>query len=370
MKENNTLANILFITVDNSKKILGGREQLSNLLFNSLKKIGKAKVFIFRLPQAKKSFFISLVALFNGNVDGINHNSISNIKNIILKNNINIVIIDGSNLGSIIPNIINEYYGIKVFCYFHNVESRFFWGSFRRQLTVRSLGVFIANTIAERSAVKYSDKIICLSIRDSRLLFKIYGRHASYISPMAIEDNLEMKNLDSRSFETNEPYALFVGGNFYANRDGIIWFVNNVAHKIGIKVIVVGKGMEDFRSVIEIPGRVSVIGTVDNLNEWYRNAHFVIAPIFDGSGMKTKIAEALMHGKKVVGTAESFSGYEEVASKIGWCCHDATSFADSIKAAQRFINLPFDPEMRKIYEERYSLEAATLRFAKIFSTSG
>ena len=38
-------------------------------------------------------------------------------------------------------------------------------------------------------------------------------------------------------------------------------------------------------------------------------AALVIAPIFDGSGMKTKVAEALMHGKHVVGTPEAFSGY-------------------------------------------------------------
>ena len=49
---------------------------------------------------------------------------------------------------------------------------------------------------------------------------------------------------------------------------------------------------------LEIPGRVEVVGSVDDLGIWYVNSFFTIAPIFDGSGMKTKVAESLMFGKR------------------------------------------------------------------------
>jgi hypothetical protein len=89
----------------------------------------------------------------------------------------------------------------------------------------------------------------------------------------------------------------------------------------------------------------------------------VIAPIFDGSGMKTKVAEALMHGKKVVGTPEAFSGYEKVAERAGWCCSSPTEFVTAINAACSTITLSFDPELRLLYEEYFSLSAATARLA-------
>lgn len=36
----------------------------------------------------------------------------------------------------------------------------------------------------------------------------------------------------------------------------------------------------------------------------------MVMPIFSGSGMKVKTAEALMYGKFLIGTKEAFEGYE------------------------------------------------------------
>jgi len=107
-----------------------------------------------------------------------------------------------------------------------------------------------------------------------------------------------------------------------------------------------------------------VIGSVENLGEWYSLARFVIAPIFDGSGMKTKVAEALMHGKKVVGTLEAFSGYE-AAPGAGWVCRTADDFVASINEAQYKVRVSFDPHLRAFYMQNYSFEAAIERLKKI-----
>ena len=42
-----------------------------------------------------------------------------------------------------------------------------------------------------------------------------------------------------------EPYALFVGGAFYANQSGIRWFVENVVPEVSIKTCIVGRGLEE-----------------------------------------------------------------------------------------------------------------------------
>ena len=96
-----------------------------------------------------------------------------------------------------------------------------------------------------------------------------------------------------------------------SNKKGIIWFAKNVAPFIDIDIYVIGSGFEKIKKEVEISKNVKVIGKVESLDEWYKEASFVIAPIFSGSGMKTKVAEALMYGKMVVGTKEAFSGYGE-----------------------------------------------------------
>ena len=177
----------------------------------------------------------------------------------------------------------------------------FFWAHSDRKRPSTRLAVFLVNYLAERNAVRHSDKIICLSERDSRLLQKVYGRPATHVSPMALEDKLPA-GFEQAAKSPQEKFALFVGGVFYANRAGIAWFVEHVVPRIEIKTCIVGRGFEDLRQELERDGKVEVVGAVDHLADWYRDAHFVIAPIFDGSGMKTKVAEALMYGKKIVGT--------------------------------------------------------------------
>jgi len=81
--------------------------------------------------------------------------------------------------------------------------------------------------------------------------------------------------------------------------------------------------------------------------------------------MKTKVAEALMYGKKVVGTPEAFSGYEDIAQKAGWVCTTADDFVAAISRAQGLVTQSFDPDLRAIYEEKYSFEAAKSRLANI-----
>jgi glycosyltransferase involved in cell wall biosynthesis len=127
----------------------------------------------------------------------------------------------------------------------------------------------------------------------------------------------------------------------------------------------VGRGFEAYRSELEREGKVQVVGAVDHLADWYRNAHFVIAPIFDGSGMKTKVAEALMYGKKIIGTPEAFSGYDEDVNCAGFCCATADEFVAAISRAHKEVKLSFDPELRRLYEEKYSLTAAKGRFELI-----
>jgi glycosyltransferase involved in cell wall biosynthesis len=183
---------------------------------------------------------------------------------------------------------------------------------------------------------------------------------------MALQDKIP-SNFDQCATQQQQKFALFVGGNFYANRAGISWFVQRVVPQINIKICIVGHGFEAYRAELEREGKVQVVGAVGELADWYHNAQFVIAPIFDGSGMKTKVAEALMYGKKIVGTPEAFSGYEDVINRAGWCCASAEEFVAAIDSAQSLVTQAFYPELRSLYEQKYSFPAAVSRLAAVLS---
>lgn len=342
----------------------GGRELLCKLNYDILKETYGDHLVLFELSRSRLQGLKSIFNAFKGYIDGLNDVVINNGLQVIQAENVKKIFVDGSNLGMFVKAAKKRFPNVEITIFFHNVEARFFLGSLKQKKSLRALGVLIANYLAERKAVRYSDKIICLSNRDSRLLQKLYGRAATHISPMALQDKLPT-NIETFIEHVAKPYALFVGGGFYANRAGILWFVRNVVPRIAIKTCIVGRGLGDLKRELEEFGKVEVVGGVDDLAPWYVNAHFVIAPIFDGSGMKTKVAEALMFGKKVLGTPEAFSGYEDIVERAGRICVSAEDFISAIKETELIVKNRYDNELRLIYEVTYSYEAARNRFQNI-----
>jgi hypothetical protein len=360
---------ILLLTSKLELSPTGGREMLCKLNYDVLANIYGEELFVLEIKKhSNHAAKTSINTVIKGYIDGVNANVVNKLLHIIDINNISKIFVDGSNFGEIVKQVKLKYPTIKIYTFFHNVEFRFFLGSLKERKSLRALAVCLANYLVEKKAVRYSDKIICLSERDSKLLKIIYGRNATHKSAMALEDKLPSSIL-SLLRPPRQKYALFVGGDFYANRVGISWLVKNVAPRIHFKVYVVGKGLERYKQELELFGNVEVIGAVDSLAEWYLNAHFVIAPIFDGSGMKTKVAEALMYGKRVIGTPEAFSGYEDIANQVGEVCLTADDFVAAIDAADE-IDIPlFDQALRKIYLDKYSFMAAMTRMTNILSSN-
>lgn len=345
----------------------GGRELLCKLNYDALHEICGDRLVLFELPMESMRGVRGYVNAYRGYIDGLSEATVDAAIEIIRDMNVEQVFVDGSNLGEFVAVLKRRLPAVEVITFFHNVEARFFWGAWRQNRSLRALGVIVANTLAERKAVKYSDKVVSLSERDSRLLRRLYGRGATNIAPMVMEDKCPVSFLLPTGTPP-EQFALFVGGTFYANRQGISWFVREVAPRIDFPVYVVGRGFEAYRADLEVPGKVIVVGEVDSLADWYHRAQFVIAPIFDGSGMKTKVAEALMYGKKIMGTTEAFSGYENVTNHAGWMCDTVDEFVGAIELARKTIDVSFDFDLRDLYEQYYSMEAARTRLMAILNS--
>jgi glycosyltransferase involved in cell wall biosynthesis len=366
----NTGPRIMLVTSALHAAPTGGRELLCKLSFDTLKSLYGDGLVLVELPRVRPRSLRQVVRAFRGHIDGLDTDSISAALALIDSESVDKVFVDGSNLGEFVRAAKARFPRVEVITFCHNVEARFFLGAFRQSKSLRSLAVLVTNYLAERKAVRCSEKLVALSNRDSLQLHGLYGRAATHVVSMALQDQLQRYgSLRTRSDHSTERYALFVGGVFYANQAGITWFVEHVVPRIEVKVCIVGRGFERMRQTLQRDGKVEVVGAVESLADWYLNADFVVAPIFDGSGMKTKVAEALMFGRKVIGTPEAFSGYETIADEVGVVCSSEDEFVAAINGFDTSLDGSSEQELRAIYEAEYSQDAFKRKMARVLDDS-
>ena len=356
---------ILLITKELIDDPKGGREKLNKNIFHTISCVcnkNKYQFTLYQMRNKKLSFIKKISNFFHGHIDGITSKKLLEIKNIIEKDNINLVVIDGSNYGLISKFLKDKYQNIQIIFFYHNVETEFFLQKFKNDFKLKSLAVLVTIYRAERLATKFSDKRVCLNERDSKVLNKWFGKPATHIIPLSL--NIDHYS-DEISNQSNGKYLLFVGGQFFGNFEGISWFIKNVLKKIEYDLVVVGKNMDIYKNQLEISKSVKVYGQQDSLANWYENAIVTVAPIFSGSGMKTKIAESLSFGKKIIGTKEAFMGYENFLSKIGWECNSSEEFIDVLNNTNLSISDDQALMLKKVFLNNFSLSAFESKVASL-----
>lgn len=353
--------NILLITKKFPKIAPGGRELLNKLNHDILNNLYSEKLKVLFLSAPKRRNLKQILDTFRCYIDGIDTEAISTMNKTIQNEKIETVFIDGSNLGLLSEIGKKRFPNVRFIVFFHNIEFLFFYRMFKKNMNPLSLVIAVINYFAEKKAIKNSDEIIVLNQRDKNDLERFFVARSIRIIPNSLRDNLKRTTCDINY----KDYMLFVGGSFFGNYYGIKWFCENVAPLINQTVVIIGYGFSKYKKELSINKRIIVHDYVEDLNIYYKNAKFVIAPIFHGSGMKTKVAEALMHGKKIIGTPEAFVGYENHYNEAGWICNNTDEFVSAINNANNSIDSYYDKSLRKIYENNYSYESAIKKYKKI-----
>jgi glycosyltransferase involved in cell wall biosynthesis len=163
----------------------------------------------------------------------------------------------------------------------------------------------------------------------------------------------------------NSRIMMFVGADQPANREGLEWFLTQVwpiiSNEVGDACLhifgSIGKGLRHHQQP-----RVVIRGVVEDLSLGYAQAGLVISPLLSGTnGIKTKVAEAIAHGRPVVTTSVGVDagdpGFFGEAVEV---CDDATGFASAV------VRLITDSELirsrqlaaRRTYHERLTPQTA------------
>ncbi len=352
---------ILYIGETGSLAI-NGMDAVNSRNVSCLRYLYGDSLFIYE-PQRKNSKIERIVNILLGNLFFIAFSDYKEICKIVADNRITSIFIAHSGLGNVALYLRRKMPSLNIITFFHNIEKQ---SVKSKREAVASLSFYDRLYMYwkcknERRAVDSSDILITLNRRDSILLESLYSRKATFELPTSFVDRYdEQRAMSLRSKERgdNRLKLLFVGVNFYANTQGVEWFIDNVLGRVdGVHLTVVGKGMDRAFKASE---SITVNGFVDDLSDYYYSADIVVVPIFAGGGMKTKTAEALMYGSAIVASREGFEGYDLDYSKVGGVFNSAEEAIDLItfyrdnrdqlRSAMRYS--------RDVFKERYTLESS------------
>lgn len=276
-----------------------------------------------------------------------------------------VIFIDDSVMGKLAKKLKQYFPQIKLISYYHDVKAELAV-KWLKENGVKTLPYNLGLIINEKINQKHVDVNLVLNKRESNLFEKYYRKTPEGLLPVGVPDIEKEYTLEKNDDSENVCNLLFVGAYYYPNVKGIKWFIINVLKKLDKKkyhLTIIGSGMEYILHEIEPLENLTIKGWVDNLADEYMHADIVVEPLFEGGGMKIKTAEALQFGKCIVGTKESFEGYEEyfgsdVKDIYLFCCNSQESFIAVIqKLSDRIHSRNMIPEVRKIYLDHFSLES-------------
>lgn len=328
----------IYISFDYTLNKVSGGSYITERNLDIIKNYFKNNLFLYGVKRNKFNLKIInfIIDLYYFTIGGLDKLQLREIQNIISNNSINIVIIDSTCLGKITKYIKKHNLDVKIVVISHNFEPKSYFDNYK--LTFNFLYLFrsLVCLYNEYLACLYANHIITTTTHDLRLYKKIYNRNINNDIVIPVSVN---KNQDYSINKTFSKTGLFVGSWFPPNIHGIKWFISNVLPYIDSKLIVVGSGMDNLLPYIpqKLMHKVEINDFVSDLSPYYHKADYIISPIFYGSGMKVKIAEALEYNKSIFCTLHSHIGYEiyPTHNKLV-VCNSANDFINSITS---FIEL-------------------------------
>jgi polysaccharide biosynthesis protein PslH len=216
----------------------------------------------------------------------------------------------------------------------------------------KKIGIYLLHRSLKhyyRFFCRRSDKVFFHSKQDEARVKKVLSfDFSSDILPVAPE-NMETAEDPNEDIESNT--IIFVGGmGAPFNKEAALHLGNKIFPMIqekvpGVKLYIVGNDPPQSIKALGNTENIIITGKVDNVRPYIRNAAVYVSTVKIGTGIKTKIIEALSMSKAIVATPESLQGLWEVNDSILISSEDRC-------LADHVVMLLNDDTMRKDFEQR------------------
>lgn len=230
-----------------------------------------------------------------------------------------LIIVHNSRCGLILRKIKHHFPNVPIIMVSDNIEADLMLqtqqGKKRRNRIQALLEQFEIRR-AERYC-KYADAVSFITRSDLDLFEKMYGKPVvTAVLPVTVNTALPF---DKNSAIGVSMKVLFTGHfGFQPNIDAlqillkVAETLQSTQSNFDVKFVVAGANLDR----LPTPALSNVVyrtsPTISEMDKLFREASCYIAPVLWGSGMKTKVAEALSYGLPVVALPNASVGYEEL----------------------------------------------------------
>lgn len=201
----------------------------------------------------------------------------------------------------------------------HNIESEYGLNLCRKNKSIGNYLRYYSYYSNEKRTVRKANGLIFLTDRDILNAHKLYNVNnaMSFKNPVCIDTDNDLKDYAKAINECHIRFLMTGTLNYGSNVDGIIWFLETVWNKNynddKYTLTIAGAHPNNrLKEVIAKSCNVRLVDTPEDMSPYFRAADVYIASVFDGAGMKVKVAEALSYGLPVIGTTHAYIGYEDV----------------------------------------------------------
>ncbi len=221
--------------------------------------------------------------------------------------------------------------------------SAYWWLKWQEHLLWRSF---------EIRSLSWFDAHIAVSGKDA----SYFRRHARGLPVHVVPNGVDVAGIRFSPATRRAHVLLFVGRMDYGpNVDAVLWFCRQVFPSISsavpdTRLLIVGRDPPDEVLRLGNDGRVTVTGTVADVQPYYREAAVAVAPLRAGGGTRLKILEAMAAGVPVISTSVGCEGLDVAPGRHLLVADSAQAFA-----AQTIHLLNNAPERERLASSARSL---------------
>lgn len=178
----------------------------------------------------------------------------------------------------------------------------------------------------EKKILGTAETVLTFSKKDQLLLKNLYGIHSNVVSFFIDKKIKNLKYID-KPFERK--FCFFGAWNRPENLEGLLWFMDMVFPfiDISIKFEIIGPGLDDtFSQKYKTIDRIKYLGFLEDPYKSIAESLALVAPIFQGAGVKVKVIESLATGTSILGTAMAFEGIDDLGDGSMVLCNTADDF--------------------------------------------
>ena len=289
----------------------------------------------------------------------------------------NTIILGSSRLGFLAKEIKKTSKEIKIITNFENFELEFSKAFVKNRLP-KFLWNYELDIVkrSEKDAILHSDSFIFLTKNDFNNIQKYYNLKIDnkLILPHLIEDPL--KNIDCEincKNKSDKIKLIFTGSmNYYPNVEGSLFLIENFEKMKDInpyiELTVAGRNPEKvlYNKINEYNLKdINIVSnpTKEQMTFLMLNSDIFISPVFQGSGMKTKVLDAISYGLPVLASEHSLIGYEKIKKDfpIVLFKDSKTDFLEKFTKIINYYNLYNKKDIfsmsRKLFLNNYTIDA-------------